>query len=287
MTGLMRRLLPILVLAFWLLAAFGCKSPPEARENVWEQAKIGDLAAATKEGPAKVKFMAAARMDVHILDLPADNVDKLDKLWEALSAKPVRMNSYNAFTQNGFRVKFGRTENWLQIENLLAEAGAQRAGTTSLILAESEPTDLPVVHFSQDRRISFVSSNLSEEVVNVGPGALVLRLTCQPMPWARGVRKVIAYPSYALPVTSAISELESRIQKHEFPFASAAFATQMGPGDLLVLAPDRYVKERVSLGSLFFNQPGTCMFFNTATRKPPQPKAAVRVLVLLCTCVRS
>ena len=283
----MRRLLPILVLAFWLIAAAGCKSPPEERENVWEQAKIGDLAPVTKDGPAKVKFMAAAHMDVHILDLPADNVDELDKLWEVLSAKPVRMNSYNAFTQNGFRVKFGHTDNWLQIESLLAEAGAQRAATTSLMLAENEPTDLPVAHFSHGRRISFISSNLSEEVVNVGPGALVLRLTCEAMPWARGVRKVIAYPSYTLPVTSAISELESRIQKHEFPFASAAFATQMGPGDLLVLAPDRYVNERVSLGGLFFNQPGTCLFFNAATRKPPQRKPAVRVLVLVCTHVRS
>jgi len=270
MTGLMRRLTRIAVLVCWLIAAGGCATPPEEHENVWEQAKIGDLAPVTENGPPRARFLAAAQMDVHILDLPAENVDRLDKVWEVLSAKPMRMNSYNAFTQNGFRVKFGRTENWVQIENLLAEAGAQRAATTSLILAENEPTDLPVTHFSGDRRISFTSSNLSQEVANVGPGALVLRLTCEPMPWARGVRKIIAYPAYTLPVTSAISELESRIQKHEFPFASAAFATQMGPGDLLVLAPDKPVNERVSLGGLFFNKPGP----------------AVRAYVLVCTNVR-
>jgi len=282
----MRRLARIAVLVCWLIVAVGCATPPEEQENVWEQAKIGDLAPVTKDGPPRARFFAAAHMDVHILDLPAENVDRLDKVWEVLSAKPMRMSSYNAFTQNGFRVKFGRTENWVQIENLLAEAGAQRAATTSLILAENEPTDLPVTHFSGDRRISFISSNLSQEVVNVGPGALVLRLTCEPMPWARGVRKVIAYPAYTLPVNSAIRELESRIQRREFPFASAAFATQMGPGDLLVLAPDKHVNDRISLGGLFFNKPGTCLFFNPATRKPPQQKPAVRAYVLVCTNVR-
>jgi hypothetical protein len=220
-------------------------------------------------------------MDVHSLELPAADVDRLDKVWDVLTAKPMRMNSYNAFSQNGFRVKFGRTENWLQIESLLAEAGAQRTATTSLILAENDATDLPVAHLPEARRIAFVSSNLSQDIVNVGPGALVLRLTCQPMPWARGVRKIIAYPAYTLPVTSAIRELEIRVQKHDFAFASAAFATQMGPGDLLLLGPEKDSRERVSLGGLFFNKPEGSLFFQPAARKLPRHRPAVRVFVIV------
>jgi hypothetical protein len=219
------------------------------------------------------------------MDLPAEDVEKLDKVWEALSAKPIRMNSYNAFSKNSFRVKFTRIEEWPQIQRLLTEAGAQKSAGISMALADNTTSDLPVADVPVKRAISFYDTNLSEETVSVGPGILALRLTCEPIPWARGVRKVIAYPAFTLPMKSTIKEFEWSAQKQDFMFASAAFAAQMGPGDVLVLGPEKYTGEQMSLGGLFFNKPVGSLFFNPATRKPPTHKPAVRIYILLCTNV--
>jgi hypothetical protein len=278
----MTQLRCVAVLALLLLAAAGCASPPNEEEQIWEQVKIGDIAPPAEDRP-RAQFLATAHLDAYTIEVPADNVDQLDDVWEALSAEPIRMNSYSAFTENNFRVRFGRVAQWPQIQNLLAEVGGQKAATTSIVLTDNETSDLPIVELPAARAISFVGLNLSQQTVNVGPGMLALRFRPEPIPMARGVRKVIAYPVYMLPVTSAIPEFQAQTRAHEFYFAPAAFAAQMGPGDLLVLGPDKHTGERLTLGGLFFNNPEGRLFFNPLTRKPPARKPAVRLYVLLCT----
>jgi hypothetical protein len=85
-----------------------------------------------------------------------------------------------------------------------------------------------------------------------------------------------------LPLTSTIPQLRAQTVRREFYFASAAFAAQMSPGDLLVLAPDSYSGETLSLGGRFFNRPEPVLFFDSETKKPPQRRPAVRVFILVC-----
>ncbi len=281
----MARLLCVAVLIFCFLAVASCQTSPAEEEQIWSGIKLAELAPPPSDRLAQPRFLGTVNMEVHVMELPADNVDQLEDLWQVLSAKPLRVTSYNAFSDNSFRVRAGRTQAWKQIEALLVAADGQKVSTTSLTVPDNDTIDFPIAHLPVARQIAFVGTNLMKQVANVGPGMLTLRLRAEPIPWARGVRKMIAYPVYTLPVTSTIQEFREKTEQHEFYFASAAFALQMGPGDLVVLGPDQYSGERTSLGGLFFNKPEGTLFFNPSKRTPPVHKHAVRVYILVCTGV--
>jgi len=154
-----------------------------------------------------------------------------------------------------------------------------------LTLADNDKTDVPVAELPIARPIAFVGNDLSKQTAHVGSGLLALRLVAQPIPWARGVRKIVGFPVYTLPAGGAIPQLQAQTLRREFPFDAAAFACQMGPGDLLVLGPETYTGERGTLGGLFFNEPADALFFNVNKPKPPRRRPAVRVYVLVCTQV--
>ena len=268
-----------------LLWAAGCATTPPAEEQIWRNIKLAEIAPPPGDRPDPPKFLGTVNMEIHVMELPADSVDQLDNIWQILSAKPIRMTSYNAFSYNSFRVRAGRTEIWKRIEELLVAADAQKVSTMSLIVPDNDTTDFAIVDLPVGRQIAFIGSNLMRQTANVGPGVLMLRLRAEPIPWARGVRKIIAYPVHTLPLTSTIQQLQERARRREFYFAPAAFALQMGPGDLVILGPDQYSGERTSLGGLFFNRPEGVLFFNPSKRKAPAHKPAVRLYVLVCTGV--
>ncbi len=261
----------------------GCKTAPKEERRIWEGIKIGDIAPTVKDKDRdQARFLATVQMEIRVFELPGENVDQLDDLWRQLSPKSVFMTSYNAFTNNSLRVKSARIEAWEQIQKALMDAGAQSAATLSLAIPDNDMTDLPIADLPAGRMIAFVGNNLASQTVNVGPGSLVLRLRAEPIPWIRGVRKIIAYPTYTLPTSSAIPQLHLMARKNEFYFAPAAFATQMGPGDLVVLGPDTYTGEQLTLGGLFFNNPRARLFFDPAKPSPPQFKPSARVYVMIC-----
>jgi len=270
------------VLIFLLLPTAGCGGDAKRERQLWEKVKVPDLAPRPADKTARAQFYATVRMEIREVDLPADNLDQLDKLWRMLSAKPLYMSSYNAFAENSFRVKFGRIEMWNDVQKLLSDAEAQTTGTTVLPVANNDTMDLPIADLSVGRPIKFVGNDLSSQTVNVGPGSLVLRVRAESVPWARGVRKMIMYPTYVPPVRSPIPELGAIIRRHEFYFEPAAFAAQMGPGDLLVLGPDAYTGEQTTLGGLFFSVPQGRLFVTPGTGKPPAYKPCVRVYILMC-----
>jgi hypothetical protein len=260
----------------------GCKTKPK-EQQIWEQVKIGDLA--PRDKLSAPQFLSTVVMDVQILDLPADRVDRLGDVWSVLSANPIKLSSYNAFKENSFRMRHGRTDAWPQIQSLLVEAGAQKAGAISLTIPANDFTDLPVADLSVGREITFVGNNLLKQTAHVGSGILALRLRAEPIPWARGVHKIIGYPTYTIPVVNTIAPLQAKARQNEFYFAPAAFAVQMAPGDLVIIGPDEYTGERQTLGGVFFNKPEGTLFFNPAKRTPPEIKPGVRVYVLICSAI--
>ena len=270
-----------------VLGLAGCKTRPKPSETVWEGEKLGALARPPKDRPPPPVFLVTVALDVHIVELPADNIEKLAALWQLLSATPIRLSSYNAFSDNSFRLLYGKMDRWGQIQELLAQADAQPVTTVSLTVADNDRTgtDLPIAQIPVARPITFVANDLSKQTANVSPGILALRLWAQPSPWSRGVRKIIGRPTHTIPVAGTIPELQARSQQREFPFDSAAFACEMRPGDLLVLGPEKYTGEWGTLGGLFFNKPDETLFFNPNKPKPPERKPAIRVYILACTRV--
>lgn len=280
----MYRIGSIVILLGVLAGAGGCGGPSAGSDApIWEKTKIGQLGPKSPDPDRQAKFLGTIHFDVYATDLPADNISKLDSVWEALSAKPIRTNSYTAFAENGFRVRFGRLRMWKELEGLLAQAGGQGAGATSLVLSDTEPADLPITDIPRPRPISFMATDLSTQIANVSPGVLALRLRAEPVPGARGVRKIIAYPTHTLPMSFTIPELQATTRQREFYFGSAAFATQMSPGDLVVLAPNEFTGERSTLGGLFFNKPVGTIFYDPERHRPPERKPTVRVFTLICT----
>jgi hypothetical protein len=268
-----------------VLGMAGCKTPSQPLEAVSEDVKIPELAPPPKDRPPPAQLLVTVALDVHIVELPADNVEKLGAVWKILSAAPIRLRSYNAFSENSFRLLYGKVALWERIRGLLADADGQQGTTVSLTLADNDGTDLPVAQVPVARPITFVANDLSKHTANVGPGVLALRLWAEPIPWARGVRKIVGCPAHTVPVSGTIPELQAQIQRREFPFEPASFACQMGPGDLLVLGPEKYTGERTTLGGLFFNEPDDALFFNPNKPKPPERRPAVRVYILVCTRV--
>jgi hypothetical protein len=268
-----------------VLVVAGCPTEPKRSSLIWQGEKIGEIAAPPQDRAAPPAYLVTVSLDVHVLQMPADNVEQLKSVWQILSATPIRLMSYNAFSGNSFRLLYGKTELWPRIQNLLMEADAQPVTTATLTIADNDKVDLPIAELPIARPITFVATDLSKQMAHVGSGILALRLVAQPIPWARGVRKIVGFPVYTLPASGAIPELKARVLQREFPFDAASFACQMGPGDLLVLGPETYTGERATLGGLFFNEPADALFFNVNKPKPPQRRPAVRVYVLVCTQV--
>ncbi len=268
-----------------VLGVSGCQSRSKPVDPVATGITIPELTPPPGDRPPPPQYFVTVALDIHVVELPADNVEKLQALWQILSANPIRLMSYNAFSENSFRLLFGKVEMWQKIQALLADAEAQPVTTVSLTVAVNDKTDLPVAEIPAARPITFVGTDLSRQSANVGPGVLALRLVADPIPLAQGVRKIIGFPVYTFPSSGAIAELQAQLLKREFRFESAAFACQMGAGDLLVLGPEKYTGERVTLGGLFFNKSEETLFFNPSKPKPPERKPAVRVYVLLCTQV--
>ena len=279
--------------SFWVAAVIlglvggtGCGTAPKEERKIWEQVQIGDIAPTGRKGDQdKARFLATVQMEVRILEVPGPNVAQLDDLWRLLSPKSVFMTSYNAFKDNAFRVKAGRVEASEKIQRALAEAGAQKTATLVLPIPADDEGDLPIADLPTGRTIAFVGNDLSSQTVTVGPGQLVLRLRAEPIPWARGVCKIIAYPTYTLPTNSAIPQLQMMARKGEFYFPPAAFAAQMAPGDLVVLGPDCYTGEQLTLGGLFFNNLQGRLFFDPTRPDPPEQKPAARVYILICRSI--
>jgi hypothetical protein len=280
----MARVLTVAILILWLSGGTGCTTAPK-EEQIWK-IKMGDLAPTVRENDqAQARFLATVQMEVRVFELPGENVEKLDDLWRLLSPKSVYMTSYNAFTENSFRAKSGRIEAWDKIQQTLTEVNAQRMATVSLAVPDNDNSDVPITDLPTGKVIEFAGNDLSSQTVNVGAGSLVLRLRAEPIPWIRGVRKIIAYPTYTLPTASPIEQLSAIARKREFYFPSAAFAAQMGPGDLVVLGPSQFTGEQLSLGGLFFNNPQGRLFFDSAKTSPPEQKPAARVYFLVCRSI--
>jgi hypothetical protein len=268
-----------------VLGLAGCKPSPKPPDPVWQGEKLGSLAPPPRDRLPPAQFLVTATLDIRILELPADNVDKLEAVWRSLVANPIRLTSYNAFSENSFRILFGKIALLDRIMALLTEAEAQQVTTMALSVTNDPPADLPIAEIPIARPIVFVGTDLSKQTVNVGPGILALRFVAEPNPWVRGVRKIIGYPAYKVPTSGAIPELQAQAERRQFYFAAAAFACEMRPGDLLVLGPERYTGERATLGGLFFNKPDETLFFNPNKPKPPARRPAVRVYIVVCTGV--
>lgn len=260
----------------------GCNEPEE-QPALWDQVKIDDLAPLDDGNKPQTQVLKTINIDVHVFEVPADNVDKLDKIRKRFYIRPLRLVDYEAFNSNSFVVRFGKAEMWSDLREMLLAAEGQRTGKISLLLSDGEPQTIAVAKSDRPQTILFSGEGGSHEGAKVGPGVLGLRVKASRIPGSRGVCDVVAYPVFSPPGQSPIPQLEARVKQREFSFTSAAFGLNMTPGDFVYLGPRQYISDTAELGGLFFSNPEGSMFFGEANRKPPELKPAVRVFLLVCT----
>lgn len=279
----MNRGFQILTVVWLSIYLVGC-TLPEKDKPIWEKVKIGDIAPAAGGKRTGVQSLKTINFDANIYEIPAENIGKLKDVWQELYTRTIRFNNYDVFKANSFAARYGQAESWNKVRWALLTTDAQKVVKVSMLLPDGLPTDLAVTGLDRQQNISYISSDGTRERATVGPGIIVLRMKAAKVPAARGVCDFVAYPVFVPPPMGSFSQqLTARAKLREFYFGCASFGSKMGPGDFLVLTPNRYISDQTELGGLFFSKPEGSMFFSETDRKPPKRKAAVRIFVLVCT----
>jgi hypothetical protein len=267
----------ILFCAFCFL---GC-AEPEPEVPVWEKVKIGDLAPYEAGKTQKAELLKMTRLDVHIFEIPAENISEIDKIRKRLFIRPLKLKDYEAFNANSFMVRFGQVNMWRQTNDWLLGAEGRNIANVSLLLADGEAQTIAITGLDNPQPLYYTATDGSIKGANVGPGIFGLRIKAEKIPGSRGVCNLVAYPVFTPPTQSTIPQLDARGKLREFPFTSAAFGLKMSPGDFVFLTPKEYISDLTSLGGLFFSNPQGGLFFSKT--KAPEYKPAVRIFLLVCT----
>ena len=242
---------------------------PEKDKPIWQQVKISDLAPPLDVNNPGSRLLKTINLDIHIFEMPAEDINALNDIWQMLYTKPLQFNDYDAFCANSFLVGFGQIPMWNIIADILRDAGGKQIETVSLLLPDGETNDFTIVRLDKEQTIFYISSAGSMEGATIGPGKLALRIKVEKIPGSRGVCKVNALPVFPSPITSPIPQLAAQAKSAEFLFTSAGFCLKMSPGDFVLLGPEKYIGHQITLGSLFFSR--------------PKPKPTVRMFLLICT----
>ena len=267
----------ILFSAFFLA---GC-AESESEIPIWEKVKIGDLAPHEVGKTQKVELLKMTKLDVHIFEIPAENIAEMDKIRKKLFIRPLKLIDYEAFNANSFMVRFGQVDLWRQTNDWLLGAEGRNIANVSLMLADGQAQTVAIAGLDRPQTIFYTGANGSSEGANVGPGVFGLRIKAENIPGSRGVCDLVAYPVFFPPTESSIPQLDAIGKLREFPFTSAAFGLKMSPGDFVFLAPKENISDQTALGGLFFNNPRGGLFFSKT--KAPEYKPAVRIFLLVCT----
>lgn len=277
----MIRVFQIAALTYLMFYIVGCAEPE--KEPIWEIVKIGDLAPSYGDKPPQTELLKTINFDLHIFEVPADNIDMLDDIWRMLYIRPLRFNDYRVFSNNSFSARFGQIQRWDKIQELLLAADAQLITKVTLFLSDGQAQTITVIGLDSPRTVFFTSISGSREGANIGPGILALRVKAQKVPAFRGVCDLTAHPVFSVPIKSAVPQLTDRGKFREFPFICAAFGLNMSPGDFVMLGPKEYISDQTDLCGLFFSNPQGSLFFSETVRKPLEYKPTIRIFVLFCT----
>ena len=261
----MFRIFRILVITILIAALTGC-GPQQQEKPIWEDLKIGDLAPIVGL-PASPTFRTIA-FDVHIIDIPAMNIDILDKVWAMLQERQIQFNNANVFKANSFIAKFGQLPIWDDIRELLIIANGKKLRTSTLIIPADQSEVLPIETLYDRQTIFYVSNEGTMEGIDIGPGRLVLRVNARNIPNQRGTCQVKIEPVYSPPYTRFVSKTK-RNRKGEFLFEGMAFNLNMSDGDFVLLGPEKYEEHRITLSSLFFSK--------------DKPRETVQIYLIVCT----
>ncbi len=263
----MIKFLQIVTICLLGLTLTACK---ELRKNkpIWEQVKIIDLAPSAGKEPTKFQRLKTINFDVCVFEVPAENIKTVNSIWQMLSTQPVRFNNYEAFRANLFLIGFGQSPAWSKIDQLLIAAGGRETETNYLLLPDGQFSRISIAKLKSEQTVFYVPIGGRMEGVMAGPGTLVLQIKAEKIAGSKGVCSFTSQPVFLSAVRSAVPQPVTGEKTGEVIFDSVGFGLKMSPGDFLMLGPEKYVSDQMTLSSLFFTK---------SERKP-----VIRIFLFVC-----
>jgi len=241
----------IITMCGFVLTLTACR---ESQKNkpIWEQVKITDLMPSTGKENAELQQLKTTNFNACVFEVPVENIKTVNGIWQMLTTQPMRFNNYEAFKANLFLAGFGQAQTWNKIAELLVAAAAKKTETNYLLLPEGQPARIAVAKLKSEQTVFYVPIGGRMEGVMAGPGTLVLQTKAEKIAGSRGVCDFTARPVFLSTVRSAVPQPVAREKTGEIVFDSVGFGLKMSPGDFLLLGPEKYVSDRMTLSSLFF-----------------------------------
>lgn len=279
----MIRFLHIAVFSGFALLPIGCNSNKEL--PIWEQVKIRDLAPIDYNAQPGSQQLKTINFNVYVFEIPADEIEAMDKVWPTLYTQPLRFNNPEAFSTSTFRVGFGQVPMWNRAANTLRSVDGIQAGTFSLLIPDGQSNDVAIAAIAQEQTVFYTSEKGTKAGIKLRRGQIGLRVQAEKIAGARGVCRVSVLPVYSPPGRIWVPLLSTGGKSGEFLFESAGFRLNISPGDFVLLGPEKYDGGQTTLSGLLFSKPEGSMFFNELERKPPELRESVRLFLIVCTAI--
>lgn len=262
----MVRVFQITLLVWIAVLAVGCQNAKKEKP-IWEDTKIWELAPTPAKDHGK-KQLTRVHLDIYSLVIAADKADALEDIWQMLYSQPFRFNDYKAFKANLFSVGFGQNQMWQELSDLLDSAGAKARAPVSLLLFDSQENEVMIKPLGKKQTVFYTSGHGATIGETIGPGEFSLRIRTEQLPGSRGVCMMFVQPSFSVSTRSRVPQLRERMGKNELVFDAVGFRLKMMPFDFIVLGPEKYIDNKITLASHLFSV--------------GQPKPKVRLFLIVC-----
>jgi len=234
----------------------GCGERQREPEAIWQGVKISDLASPSDDGKIAGQRLKTLNFSIYTFEIPAKNIRQLDDIWLILDSKPLIFNDYSTFSANLFSATSGPIRLWPDVREILAKAGAEKTESLSLLMFESQADDFTFARLANARTIFHMTSGGTMEGSSVSAGVFNLRLEAKKAIDIRGVCNLQVTPVFSQYSPSAVRSSGGGQLPGETVFSSMGFSSKMSPGDFIILWPEQYSDNEVTISGYLFGTGG-------------------------------
>ncbi len=254
-----------------LVTLTGCKSSQQEKP-LWGKYKITDLAVPPEDSQGKYEIIQTANFEIYIVELPADNIEMLNDIWQNFQKKNISFNNPESFRANSFLLGRGDIKKWDELENQLRKAKADLKNKTSVFISENQSEDISIDMLPGEKNVFYVTLDGTMAGATIGPGMIGFRIKTKKILYSTGICELEITPLSVPPQMITLMQSEKKQeQENEVLFQSAGFELTARPGDFLLLGTEKFDIEKTTLNSLFF------------CREKPEP--IIRIYIILCAGV--
>ncbi|MHC4291944.1 MAG: hypothetical protein ACYSTR_07000 [Planctomycetota bacterium] len=244
-----------LVLSLWVIT--GCEVP-EPNATMSDKSSLGDLKLSDLEDNSREQIAPDLLMSFRILTYTVvpGQVDELQKIFDLLSQKDIRIANKSVFEANGFSVGTGSYDEGVQIAQELARIGAVRIAHARLTIPHDKKETISRAPLKGNEIIEYTKSENNSTTMTPKPGFLGWVMVARPDPRLRGTAQIKLFPAYWQPGIEAI-RLRMGLEPIEYqPVSGGQVLTRIEEQGIVVLGPSREMPDETTLDKMLFFLPG-------------------------------